>query len=347
MVRHPRRSAYRHVGSILVLWLLSRPAAAAIRVCPVDTCATCTAPCSISVPILVTGTGRLDAVGFDLDHLPWRLQFSGMRRGRVTRDWTVFEAQAWQYERVRIGGFDSEGYSLNGADTLCVLQFEVIPDAVAALRAHNFVDDFAGARECTTFVRVTRPAAPPNGHVAVVPANDPTACCYATPDGTTLNVVARAPEGTVSGILGAAFRVQVSPPAPGAVFAWTPAPGLASSIGDPVDNDAAPGARTGVTLAFESCASFAHGEILLGTLTVFGLTGERDLLVRRHDTPPPAVACPSFRLCEPCAAAAACLSVGDAVVFRARINAPSCDPVLCGWVPVAPTTWSAVKQTYR
>ena len=329
------------------------PDAAALEVCAPDVSVTC-APCRLDVPVLVTGAATLDAVGFDLVFDGAGVGFMGMRRGRLVRGWPVFDAQHLSGSRLRVGGFSSAPTALAGTDTLAVLSFA--PGSAAGCMGYHveeLVDDLAGAVTCSGLATWAGSGDPDNGYIAVFPAGGSPTCCFDTPDGTLLQVVALAAGAAEAGIVGADFRIEVMPPAPGARIDWTPAPGLADTSGDPVDNAAAGSDSAGVSVGFAACRTAGPEGIPLGTLSVSGLAGEHELLVKRdRRAADSSLPCTRFRLCDGADCEYACLArvagaAYDPVVFRARINSASCSGTPCGRVPVTPSRWGAIKQMYR
>ena len=212
--------------------------------------------------------------------------------------------------------------------------------------------DLAGAQVCSGFATWTGGSLD-NGFVAVFPAGGPQTCCFDTPDGTLLQVVAFTAGAAESGILGAEFRIEVAPPAPGARIEWTPAAGLTAMSGDPVDNAAAGSDSAGVSIGLPTCRSAGPEGIPLGTLVVSGLSGPHELLVKRdRRRAGSSLPCTRFQLCTGASCEYACLArvtsaVDDRAVFRARINSANCSGTPCGRVPVKPLRWSAIKQIYR
>jgi hypothetical protein len=301
----------------------------------------------VEIPIVVTGSAELHAFGFDIVTDGDEVALTRMRRGPITRNWLVLDALPTLLN-IRIGGYDPEGFSLSGTDTLVVLEFTTLKPVVAVpMYLGNLVDDFAGATRCQGGIEFTRALDPPNGYISVLPQGVVN-CCYATPDGAQLQVVAH-PEGWVdSGIFAAAFRVEFSPPAPGATLTWTPAPATLGSLGNPIDNTSAPDDTSGALVYFLTCQRPIRGEVPLGTITVHGLSAPGQIFVKRHNKP--------FAGYRPCANFLRCdnrylacmtsLAEDDPYIFRAQINQPSCNED-CGYVAVRPVTWGTVKALYR
>jgi len=323
---------------------IATAAGAAITVCPQPVCRSCgpISSCLVEVPILVSGDRELDAIGFDVD-FPVHLSYSGIARGPVTRAWFDFEAKWTAPNHIRVGGFDGTGTTLAGTDTLCVLSFRTVANYQGNVRTYAFVDDLEGAEECTAAVQVGGTSTS-DVYLAVVPKSSPMECCFDTPDGTELQVVARDPEGT-TGFLATAFRIVVSPPAVGAFFTWTPAPGVTSTGESPVDNGSASSVR-GVTVSSHECATLNSTGVELGTITVQGLSGQHDLFIRKIFPAPPEMYCFFVQGCDPCPHDMYCLSRNyDPVVYHAIVNAVSCGS--CGRVAVKPVTWGGIKSVYR
>ena len=319
--------------------------AAAVDVCPASFERECLLPCDMAIPILVSGSALLDAVGFEFV-FEGSAVFSRLERGRFVRDWEAFAVSSLGLGRLRLGGFEPGGTTLAGEDTLAILHFGVPANAACLrYRTEAFVDDFAGTAICNGSARVSFATTAIRGTVGVF---EPTSasCCYNTPDGTTLEVRATLPaQGTFAG---AEFRIEVSPPAPGAVLSWQPGAAVDSTVGDPLDNTDSPDDISGVRLHFATCRSSTEGDILLGTIHIVGLTGEHDLLVKGARRPnSPELPCAQYEACASCPAITCMPQVDpdaeDPFVFRARVNG-GC-PVGC--VAVQPTTWSKVKTIYR
>lgn len=297
------------------------------------------------IPVLVSGSTLLDALGFEFV-FDGSASFSSWERGRLVRGWESFDLFPIAPGRLRLGGFEPGGTVLAGDDTLAILHFSV-PAGGACLeyRTEAFVDDLAGVATCSGAARVIFPATASSGMVGVFePMSD--SCCYDTPDGTTLDVRAvLPPAGTFASV---EFRIEVSPPAPGAVLAWQPSTEIASALGDPIDNSSALDDTSGVYLRFATCRSRAQGEIFLGTVHVIGLTGERDLLVKGSHRPVSTqLRCAHYGICAECSTVTCMPQVppqaDDPLVFRARINGRC--PVGC--VAVQPLTWSSLKRLFR
>ena len=325
--------------------------AAALRVCPqsVTRISDGSAGHTVEIPVLVTGTAELKAFGLDLvvTGMGTDVTVTRTRPGNVTRSWLVFDALTIG-QQIRIGGYDSAGFSLSGTDTLVVLEFETLrPVLQVHLSPTNLVDDLAGAFVCWGQIGFTPPRAPPNGYISVLPQGVAT-CCYATPDGTQLQVVAH-PAGNVAfGIFTAAFRVEISPPATGATLTWTPAPSVTESLGNPIDNTSAAGDTSGVLLVFPTCQAAIQGEVPLGTITVDGLSVSGHIFVKRHNNPSAAYQpCASFIGCDGTyLACMTSLEEDDPYIFRAQINQTSCDGD-CGYVAIRSETWGRVRALYR
>jgi hypothetical protein len=319
--------------------------ASAVDVCPASFERECYLSCDMAIPILVSGSELLDAFGFEFVFEGSAI-FSRWERGRFVRDWEAFDVASLGPGRLRLGGFEPGGTMLAGEDTLAILHFAgPASEACLQYRTEAFVDDFARTPTCSGAARVSFATGSIRGTVGVFePMSD--SCCYATPDGTTLEVRATLPaQGTFGGT---EFRIEVSPPAPGAVLSWQPSAAVDSAVGDPLDNTTSTDDMSGVRLHFATCRSSTAGEILLGTIHIIGLTGEHDFLVKgAHRPNSPELPCAQYESCAACPAITCMPQVDpdadDPVVFRARVNGDC--PVGC--VAVQPTTWSKVKSIYR
>ncbi len=340
-------------AGVILAFLVAVPAARGLEVTPQDQRVSCGPPCILQVPVLVAGTANLDAVGFDLLFEGDKLAYRSMRRGPLVRRWAAFDAELLPGDRLRVGGFDGTSVALAGTDTLAVLSFEArIPVGCTSYRTDALVDDLASAAPHTGFAAWDGWEYPANGYIALYPSGGPPLCCYDTPGGTVLQVVAHTAGASADGILGAEFRVEVSPPAPGGTFLWTPDAAVLGSAGDPIDNGAA-GDSAGVRLTFAGCRAPYEQAIPLGTIVVRGLDGVHDLLVKRHERPAePRLPCAQWLLCNDATCSIACMArtmsmAEDPVVFRAHVNDVECGSVACGFVPAVARSWAGVKQLFR
>jgi hypothetical protein len=313
-----------------------------------DSCRACTPGCVLEADVFVTGSASLDALGFDVRHDG--LRFVGVARGPLVGDWTAFEARALG-DRVRIGGYTGDAYALDGTVKVATLRFTpTAPAGTAAVHIAAFVDDLAGTAACSTNVEWAAAAVrpPPNGFIGIYPLTGPPICCYDTPDGTQLRVVARPQGAATAGITSAEFRIEAT--VAGVTLDWTPAPG-ATFVGTPYDPDHS----GGVTVTLPQCSEAAADEVLLGTLTVHGLAVAGELRVRRSCCPRRAgLPCAFFGLCDApicdgISAGTACISAGfgDPILFRALVNQQNCGECGVIEVGVAARTWSDVKRLYR
>jgi hypothetical protein len=350
----PVHAGHLPVVATLLAFFLTPLLARGLDVVPQDRQLLCGSPCSLEIPVLVAGSAALDAVGFDLLFDGAKLEYRSVRRGPFVRHWAAFGAELLPGARVRVGGFDASPFVLAGSETLAVLSFVArTPSGCTTYRTDQLVDDLAAAPARAGFASWGGWEYPANGYVALYPSGQPPACCYDTPNGTVLAVVAHTAGASAAGILGAEFRVEISPPAAGATLTWTPDAWVASAVGDPVDNSVATTDSSGVWLGFASCRVPYEMTVSLGTLTVAGLTGGHDLLVKRHNHPADShLPCAQWTLCEDVTCGVACLArtltiAEDPVVFRARVNDPACATVGCGFVPVAPRAWTDIKRLYR
>lgn len=337
------------VSAFVVLTLAGPDAGASVdHVYPVTGCAVVDPSLGrilMDVPILASGQASLDAIGFEVTFDPFDVvEYVGLEPGRLTRGWYALEARA-DGNRLRVAGFDGDEHLLADTDTLVVLRFKVRVDGFNhPVTTTGCIDDLLGA----TGGHATLTVAPPleeNGSIRVVLPGAPQPNCFATPDGTTLHVVAQTAGLSVDGIRGAVFRIEISPPAPGASFVWTPAPG-AVSVGDPIDNSSAAADSSGVDISFP-CRPPIGGEIELGTIQVHGLSGERQLSLRPHNRPVPDLACPMLRLCADCPQGAACVAPlhSDIAAFCARLNSTNCSGGCSTAVRVS--DWGTIKTLYR
>ena len=203
---------------------------------------------------------------------------------------------------------------------------------------------------------------PTNGYIGVFGDAAGTNCCVGIPPAaaTTLHVIAVTGGETTAGITGAEFRIEISPPAPGAFLVWTSAPGANLTIGNPMDNSSAAIDNSGVNIAFPTCQKqmgMAGDHIAIGTIMVFGLTGEHTMLVKKHNRPSnPNMKAPLVVLCDSPTYTQVPLTLleGDPKLvgleptsFRTPINSASCSGASCGFVAVQQRTWTALKDLYR
>lgn len=205
-------------------------------------------------------------------------------------------------------------------------------------------------------------AYPQNGTIGVYSDAAGTSCCLNIPIGstTTLHVIATTGGASSGGITGAEFRIELSPQLAGAVLVWTPSAAATVVLGNPIDNNSAAGDVSGLNIAFSTCqkqAGLAGDRILLGTILAFNVTGERALLVKKHNRPSnPNLKAPLFTLCDAPVFTAQPLTLleGDpnlwgqeATAFRSPVNSASCSGGTCGTVATEGRTWSSLKGLYR
>jgi len=210
---------------------------------------------------------------------------------------------------------------------------------------------------CTALAGSAAAAPPSNGYIGAFGDVAGTVCCISTNASGNGHVYVFAVTGGASaaGITGAEFKVSVEPAAPGATFSWNPASGTTSN-GAPMDN----GSGGGITVSFGNCQTqtgLAGDKVLLGTVHVFGMTTEHQLVVRRTDTPVnPSFMCPSVQLCDSPAFTQVCLTYqqGDPALggeepaaFTTVVNSATCAGTSCGFVAVNESTWSQVKHLYQ
>jgi hypothetical protein len=220
------------------------------------------------------------------------------------------------------------------------------------MRRYSSLAAFAGLLMLASGVMATPPS---NGFIGVFGDPAGTNCCInMNPSGNGFLYVFAVTGGAASaGITGAEFRVSVEPAVPGANFNWNPANGVVSS-GSPVDN----GAGGGISLSFQSCQTqtgTAGDKVLLGTIHTTGLTGQHQLVVRRHSTPNPNFACPCVMDCGgPASRVCLTLQQGDPellgqepAAFTSTINDPSCAGASCGYVAIEASTWTTMKNLFR
>jgi hypothetical protein len=206
------------------------------------------------------------------------------------------------------------------------------------------------------------PTYPSNGYIGVYGDPAATNCCITVPPATptTLYVVAVTGGASAAGFTSAEFRIEVSPPAPSAFLVWSATTAANVVLGSPIDNSSAVNDNSGLDIAFRTCqkqAGVAGDQILLGTITVLNLTGEHQLLVKKHNHPSnPNIKAALFTLCDAPNYTAVPLTLLDGdpelygqepYVFRTALNSASCAGSTCGFVGVAPGSWSQVKELYR
>lgn len=216
--------------------------------------------------------------------------------------------------------------------------------ALAGISANAFAQDY-----------------PANGYIGVFGDAAGTNCCITSTGGaTTLHVIAVTGGASSGGFTGAEFRIEVAPAQPGAFLVWTASPSANVVIGNPIDNSDGPNDTSGINMAFSTCQKQlgqAGDHITLGTIVVFGLTGEREIRVKKHNKPSnPAFMAPLLVLCDGPTFTKVPLTKleGDPwlqghepMSFRTPVNAPGCSGATCGFVGVEQSTWSGMKGLYR
>jgi hypothetical protein len=316
-------------------------AAMAFEVCPASTFQQCPNSCTFEVPILVSGTGHLDALGLDFVYTG-TASYASWRRGGLVRDWDTFNLASIAWGRLRLGGYDLQGSNLNGSDTLAVVVFSVTASQCLAYRTEGMVDDLAGALPCDGQGQ----ADVHGGMIWVRPHVLVPGCCYSMGQQDSLEVWGSLPySGSYQSV---EFRLEFWPPVPGASFLWQPEVGVLST-GDPIDNTSDPNDASGVLLRF-ACTTYPY-PVYLGRVQFTGLDTPCEVRVKRPlwQTPNPRT-CAGFVSCPPNCELRSCLDPtlgdeADPIAFRALINGDCSSGGMC--VAVAPRTWTDVKRLYR
>ena len=198
---------------------------------------------------------------------------------------------------------------------------------------------------------------PSDGYIGVFSDATGSNCCIdATGGVTTLHVLFVTGGATSAGIVGAEFRIDVTPTSESSFFIWSATPASNISIGEPINNIT----PQSLNIAFPECQTvtgFAGDHIPLGTITVINATLEHELLVRPHLAPTnPNFSCPLVNLCDGPIFSQVCLTLqsGDPelagqepVGFRSFLNSPTCAGASCGFVSVEQSSWSGVKSLFR
>ena len=198
---------------------------------------------------------------------------------------------------------------------------------------------------------------PSDGYIGVFSDASGSNCCIdATGGVTTLHVLFVTGGATSAGIVGAEFRVDVTPTSASTFFIWSAAAESNISLGEPVNNVA----PQSLNIAFPLCQTitgFAGDHISLGTITVINATEEHELQVRPHLNPTnPSFKCPLVNLCDGPIFSQVCLTLQDGdpelegaepIGFRSYLNSPTCAGASCGFVSVEESSWSGVKSLFR
>ncbi len=307
------------------------------------------------VPITITGTGTLAAFGFDLSGSQDQFSLVDIIPGPLLAGWTHVEGTELRNQTIRVGGYNVTPSPMDGTEALLVtLRLRSQRDgASASLGLARLTDDIVTASSCTAVVSVLAPVSFPSGQIVFYPEGRPGVCCFPTPDGTRLIVSAQPDTHVRWGIRGASFRIEVSPPAPGATFTWVPSEDSQSSEGQPVDNAATlDGAGVRVLYGFCFGEPFVHENIVLGKIIVNGLTGIHALELKAVEpTHPAAIAaeCAYFVPCRNCTVPKACITQIDRfpVSYRAIINSAECGEACGPLVGISAVDWGRVKALYR
>jgi hypothetical protein len=202
-------------------------------------------------------------------------------------------------------------------------------------------------------------ASPPNnGYIGLFNDNSGTDCnVKMNKSGNGKAYVIMVTAGATSGgVSGAAFKISVEAPQPGATSAWNPAGAVSGNVGNPVDN----GSGGGTMVTFSSCQTvtgLAGDHIVLGTVNFYGMTGEHLLKVKPSDTIYNSnFDCPSVLLCDGPAYTQVALTLQrgdsalggeDPVSFVSVVNGSSTSGTSCGFVATQPSSWSSVKGLFR
>jgi len=200
-------------------------------------------------------------------------------------------------------------------------------------------------------------ASPPNnGYIGLFNDNSGTDCdirINKAGNGKAYVVMVTA-GATSAGISGAAFKISIESPQPGATSAWNPNGNVSGNVGDPVDN----GSGGGTMVTYNSCQTvtgLAGDHIVLGTVSFNNMTGQHLLKVKPSDTIYNSnFDCPSALLCDGPSYTVVALTLKrgdsalggeDPVSFVSSINGAT--GTSCGFVATEQTSWSSVKSLFR
>jgi len=140
-----------------------------------------------------------------------------------------------------------------------------------------------------------------DGYVGVFGNAAGTQACTSVPQytQTTLHIIAKTSGGSASGISGAEFRIEILNPA-GWYFTYNAPSGGGVVLGNPLDTSTDPNDNSGLNINFPTCVEPSSGNIPLGTISVFNVSGSpTTLLVKRHNRPSnPGYQCPLFVTCN-------------------------------------------------
>jgi len=85
---------------------------------------------TICIEVRITNcAGTIDALGFEIIHQPEHLLFTGAdRTGTLSENWMAFDATpvGGMPERIRVGGFDPNGFEVVTDEVLVKLCFEIL-----------------------------------------------------------------------------------------------------------------------------------------------------------------------------------------------------------------------------
>jgi hypothetical protein len=136
-------------------------------VCPVDS-EVFVPDGAVRVPIVITGWGPLEAIGFDVHFDPTYLVFDGVLPSGFTSPWDTFAALQIAPDAVRIIAFTSLPAVPEDPDTVAYMDFLVDPAATgtAEIVTTNFVADFEGIPDCLRLITFLTDCSPPHSVAA-------------------------------------------------------------------------------------------------------------------------------------------------------------------------------------
>lgn len=98
------------------------------------------------VPIRVEGLYGFEAFGFDLVYPHGEIEYVGLVRTAVTRNFEEYGGLVVSEGRLRLGGYGTDAIDLTGGDDIVEVRFRLVSDSPAgSIILNTFVDDLGGA----------------------------------------------------------------------------------------------------------------------------------------------------------------------------------------------------------
>jgi hypothetical protein len=344
--RTPKRSRLLCIGLLVLspLTCVVPGLAQEIRILPVRVITG--HPVTVNIAVVIRGPITLESFGLDITPVT---ASATLTPGPRFAEWDAFQLSR-RPSSIRVGGYTVSPTTILGEERFFDVGFTISEPGCASFWIGDYVDDLTGLASAEVDMMWEFPEMRDQDQGVIGVFGDPqaTECCLQVDQPRTLYVVATLMNDSAVGIEEAEFRIEVSPPAPGAQFVWQPSMLVETADGDPVQNSAS-NDSAGTHLYLSGCQT--GPKVVLGTLEVSGLVGEHELRVRPSWTHlRGSVDCTHVVLCGSCELR--CLpSVSpyrkDVPLHLSKLNSPDCDAAPCGYVGVAQSKWTDIKRLYH